>query len=156
MMKLNAADVATYQRRAVSLANRARSALAKADSVLDKGITAGVTGLTAFGLGVAKGYQGGGIELVGIPVDAWVAVGAHALGFFGVAGSKSDYFNAMGNGALASWATDMGRGVGITWKRKRAEAGLPGGSTASLPAAASGASISDEDLIAMARGAAAA
>ena len=145
MLKLNQAELASYHSRATSLANRARSALAKADKVVDKAVEAAVVGATAFALGVAEGKTGG-IELFGVPGPLAAAVAAHGAGFLGVGGQLNEHLHAIGNGALAYYAGHIGRGVGVDWRAK----GEGGG--AALPVATSGHTMSDGELARMARG----
>jgi len=144
------AEVHDVRRKAMSLAARARTSLAKADKAIDVSVTAVVTGGTAFAFGVAQGRYGG-LEVAGVPADLGAALVLHGLGFAGVGGKQNDYLHAAANGALACYLSTLGRGVGVDWRARS----LTGGSSGSLPAGgavASGATISDEELARMARG----
>ena len=147
-VNLSQTEVLDLRRRAESAISRARSALAKADVAVDKVVHATVTGGSAFMFGVVQGRYGG-VEIVGVPVDLGAAVLLHAAGFMGIGGKASEYMHAAGNGALASYLTTLGRGVGVEWKARALSAGgAPG-----LPAAAaSGSTISERELERLARG----
>lgn len=68
----------------------------------------------SFLFGLAQG-KFGGIEIVGVPIDAIAGIALHIVGFTGVGGrANSRHFHAFADGALASFFNNMGRGVGYT------------------------------------------
>lgn len=150
MQKISQADLVSLRSRAEGAISRARKSLEKADQVVDQAVKTTVTGVTAFGCGVAQGRYGG-IELMGVPSDLLLGVAAHGLAFAGVGGRATAYMHAAGDGALACYLSTVGRGVGGDWKDRT----LSGGSTSrgALNAAAGAHTIPDADLAAMARGA---
>lgn len=69
--------------------------------------TVEITG-TAFGLGVVNGRYGSP-SILGVPVDLGIGLAGHAAAFFDIA---PDHMHAVGDGALASYTTALGVGVG--------------------------------------------
>jgi len=118
---------AAIQKFSTSSLNRLRDFAAKAETRLRKvreqgeqmvehaTDTAVISG-TAFALGVVQGRTGG-IEVFGAPLDLLVGVGAHAGAFMKVGGKHSRQLHNIGNGALASYASIVGRGIGTNWKQ---------------------------------------
>lgn len=93
-------------------------------------------GGAAFAFGVANGYTGG-VEVLGIPLDLGLGVLGHVGGFL-VGGDVSNHVHSISDGAIASYATVSGIGIGAKMKeRQRAAAAAPAGG--SPPAAAAGA-----------------
>lgn len=77
----------------------------------------------------AKPNQKPGVHILGIPVEALAGIGLIVGGFMGVGGSKwSEHMEHLGNGALAAWTSNLGRGWGFKFKSERA-AKAAGGST---------------------------
>ena len=120
-LKLSQSDVMELKDRAERLANRARSAVAKADEVIAKAVRTSEVSLAAFGMGLAQGRYGS-VEVMGVPMDLGAGLGLHLLGFAGVGGRHSDHLHGFGDGALASYLTTLGKGIGAGM---RAKAGLP-------------------------------
>lgn len=143
---LSHAEVMDKERKVLALASRARTALARADVAIDKTVTAVVTGGTAFACGVVQGRYGG-LELAGVPADLGAGLVLHGLGFAGVGGKQNEWLHAAGNGALACYLSTIGNGVGKEWRAK-----VLAGGGAGTPAAASGSTISDQELARLARG----
>lgn len=70
-----------------------------------------------------------GVHVLGIPVEAIAGVGLVVGGFMGVGGSKwSEHLMHLGNGALAAWVSNLGRGWGFKFRAER-KAKAAGGST---------------------------
>lgn len=86
---------------------------------------------TAFGFGLING-RWNGVEVLGVPLDALTALGLHALAFFGVA---PQHLHNFGDGALASYLTTTGAGIGRAMAVRAASA-APGGALR-LPSGAS-------------------
>lgn len=89
----------------------------KAETAIESGVRAVVVGGTAFGLGVVAGRYGG-VKVVGVPLELGVAVLSHLAGFSGIGGQNARHLHAVGDGALASYLTTTGRGVGIKMAAK--------------------------------------
>jgi hypothetical protein len=95
---------------------RAKSALARAKRVKEESADAimNVVGSvetfgTAFSMGVING-RWGNPELLGIPVDLGLGLAAHTIGF--VLDDGSQHLHRMGDGALSSYFSALGVGVG--------------------------------------------
>lgn len=77
----------------------------------------------------AKPDQKPGVHILGIPVEAMAGIGLIVGGFMGVGGAKwSDHMANLGNGALAAWTSNLGRGYGFKFRSER-KAKAAGGST---------------------------
>ena len=76
-----------------------------------------------------KPDQKPGVHILGIPVEALAGIGLIVGGFMGVGGSKwSEHMEHLGNGALAAWTSNLGRGYGFKFRSER-KAKAAGGST---------------------------
>ncbi len=61
-----------------------------------------------------------GVHLAGIPVEAIAGLGLIVAGFVGVGGTKwSEHMQHLGNGALAAWTSNLGRGWGFKFRSER-------------------------------------
>jgi hypothetical protein len=61
-----------------------------------------------------------GVHVLGIPVEAIAGVGLIVGGFMGLGGAKwSDHLTNLGNGALAAYTSNLGRGWGFKFKADR-------------------------------------
>lgn len=68
----------------------------------------------------SKTDQKPGVHLMGIPVEALAGVGLILGGFMGLGGAKwSDHMANLGNGALAAWTSNLGRGYGYKFRAER-------------------------------------
>lgn len=68
----------------------------------------------------AKPDQKPGVHILGIPVEALAGIGLIVGGFMGVGGSKwSEHMEHLGNGALAAWTSNLGRGYGFKFRSER-------------------------------------
>jgi len=62
-----------------------------------------------------------GLHWFGMPVEAIFGVGATVAGFIGFGGAKwSDHMMNIGNGALAAWTSNLGRGWGYKFRKEQA------------------------------------
>lgn len=146
MIKVSSGAITKWKKMADQASNRIRAIREKGEQVTEQVTRTAVVGGTAFGLGVLQGKTGG-IEVVGVPFDLLVGVGAHAAGFMKLGGRSSHQLHNVGDGALALYAGTMGRAVGNTWKTT-GKIGLPGGKiSGELPEGMSGRdSLSDTEL----------
>lgn len=75
---------------------------------------------SAFAFGIWGGYraaQGGAlIPFIGVRADLAVGIAAHLWAFWGSDDRMRAHWTALGNGALASFASTLGTGLGNTWK----------------------------------------
>lgn len=109
-MEISRAQVSDLRERAQRAMARARNMAEKSEAIVATALRTAEVGGAAFGMGVVKG-RFGSIELVGVPIDLIASSGLHLLGFFG--GDKyADHLHALGDGALASYLTTLGAGVG--------------------------------------------
>jgi hypothetical protein len=77
----------------------------------------------------AKPNEKPGVHILGMPVEAIAGIGLIVGGFMGVGGSKwSEHMEHLGNGALAAWTSNLGRGYGFKFRSER-KAKAAGGST---------------------------
>lgn len=61
-----------------------------------------------------------GVHVFGVPVEAVVGVGMVVGGFMGLGGAKwSDHLTNLGNGALAAWTSNLGRGWGFKFRKEQ-------------------------------------
>ena len=80
-----------------------------------------------------------GVEFLGVPLDLIVAGGTHAVAFMGIA---PKHLHNFGDGALASYSTVLGAGIG---RKMAISSGAPGAGY--LPGGGSGyAPLSDAQL----------
>lgn len=109
-MEISRAQVSELREKAQRAMARARNMAEKSEKVIETALRTAEVGGAAFGMGVVKG-RFGNIEVVGVPIDLVAASGLHLLGFFG--GDRyADHLHALGDGALASYLTTLGTGVG--------------------------------------------
>jgi hypothetical protein len=94
-------------------------------------------GGTAFAVGLIQGRTDG-VEVFGLPFELLVGGGATVFSLMGGAGDHSHHLAAIGDGAIAAYATTLGRGVGVTMRQKAL-----GGATSpeSLPSGSSSGSV---------------
>lgn len=72
-------------------------------------------GGSAFAFGVVDGRTGG-VELFGIPLPLLAGVAFHGAAFGFVSEKNAHHFHNLGDGAIASFASAAGRGIGANWK----------------------------------------
>lgn len=61
-----------------------------------------------------------GVHILGVPVEAVAGLGLVLGGFLGVGGTKwSHHMQNLGNGALAAWTSNLGRGFGFKFRSER-------------------------------------
>lgn len=74
-------------------------------------------GGTAFAIGLVQGRTDG-VEVFGMPLELLLGGGFTMFSLLGGAGEYSDHLAAVGDGAIAAYATTLGRGVGVTMRQK--------------------------------------
>jgi hypothetical protein len=144
-LHLTQSDIIRFKHQAEAMKNRAKAALEKADGAVDTLIRSSEVAVSAFAFGVLQGKfkKQGGVTLLGIPVDLLSGVGFHVLGLAGVGGRNAHHLHAFGDGALASYFTTLGRGVGASW------GGGVAGAIEGDRAVTGGGSLADEELARM-------
>lgn len=140
-LHLTQSDIIRFKHQAEAMKNRAKAALEKADVAVDNLIRTSEVAISAFGFGVLQGKfkKQGGVTLLGVPVDLLSGIGFHVLGLAGVGGRNAHHLHAFGDGALASYFTTLGRGVGASW-------GGVAGTIEGDRAVTGGGSLADEEL----------
>lgn len=72
----------------------------------------------------AKADDKPGVHLLGIPVEAIAGIGLLVGGFVGLGGAKwSNHMMNLGNGCLAAWTANMGRGAGFKFRASKKAGG---------------------------------
>lgn len=139
--KLSKTEFDRAKRLAQSAMSRARAMKEKAEGAVEQVTGAALVGGTAFLFSYAMHRFRGdddapGIEILGVPLDLGASLALHALALFGVGGKYSEQMKQIANGALASYTTTLGAGLGTrAWSSERSARTLPGETT---PAASSG------------------
>lgn len=135
--KLSKTEFDRAKRLAQSAMSRARAMKEKAEGAVEQVTGAALTGGTAFLFSYAMHRFRGdddapGIEVLGVPLDLGASLGLHAMALFGVGGKYSDQMKHIANGALASYTTTLGAGLGTrAWSAERqARGSLPADSAA--------------------------
>lgn len=126
------AHLSRLAHRAEGLQKRMARFKEHAQKTTEKVVRTVEVGAMALGMGIVQG-RAGSVEVMGVPVELGTGVALNLLGYFGAAGKYSDHLNNFGDGALASYLTTVGKGVGASMKAKQAGA-LPGGAQPTLPA----------------------
>ncbi len=108
---ISKADIIKMEKRIRSLQTRAKNAFAQAEGVMEGVVTSMEVGGAAFGLGVLQGRYPGA-DIWGIPPDLTAALLLHGIAIAGAGGEMKKHFQAFGDGALASYLTTIGRGIG--------------------------------------------
>ncbi len=116
-------EVGQMHDRVQSLQKRIGKFKDKAEETMEKFVRTLEVGSAALGVGVLQGR--GGVEVMGVPLELGAALGLNMLGYFGAAGKHSGHLNNLGDGALAGYLAQVGRGIGVAWKNKQ----LHGGTT---------------------------
>lgn len=122
MLQITKADAKRAVTRYEALKNRVAGMREDAKRVTKHVVRTAEVGLTAFGLGVMQGRTDG-VEILGMPMELVVGGGFTVFSLLGGAGEYSDHLAAVGDGAIAAYATTLGRGVGITMRQKALAAG---------------------------------
>lgn len=119
-MKMSRADVNRIAGRAEAMRARMTNLRKKAEKVTERAVHTVEVGAGAFAFGVLQGRSQDpeGVRLFGVPIDLLSGITLHAAGFLGLGGKMSSHLHGFGDGALASYLTTMGRGVGRTWAAK--------------------------------------
>lgn len=159
MANVTKGQLAAFADKAKRLHERAKSLREKAESSMEQVVGTIEVFAGAFGMGVLNGRMGG-VEIAGVPLDLGIGVLGNVLGHLGVAGKASSHVHNLSNGALASYATRLGLGIGKRMEgAPRRDIDLPHDDTPAsyrIPSGerattASGAAFSDEEIARMAR-----
>ena len=111
--------------RAEGLQKRLARFKEKASETTEKVVRTVEVGTMALGMGIVQG-RAGSVEIMGLPLELGTGVVLNLMGYFGAAGKYSDHLNNFGDGALASYLTTVGRGVGAAMKAKSLGGVAPG------------------------------
>lgn len=115
--KISGAQLAKFKGRAEALMKRANGVKAKTEGIVNTVVHTAEVGVAAFAMGAVNGRYGG-LEVAGVPVDLAGALALHAIGFTGAAGKSGGHVHALADGLLASYASTLGKGVGVNWREK--------------------------------------
>lgn len=112
-MKLSHKELSKAHDRLQALRKRVGSIKEKAEEATEKLVTTAEVGAASFAMGVINGKTGG-VELMGVPLELGVGGALVAVSMLGIAGKASHHLHNFGTGALASYLTTVGRGVGLS------------------------------------------
>jgi hypothetical protein len=112
--------LAEVKRRAESLVAKAKAVREKGEGILDQGIRSVEIGGTAFAFGYLQGRYGkdGGVTIGPVPIELAVAIAGHGAGFLRLGGKHSYHLHNVADGALATYASTLGRGIGKAAAKK--------------------------------------
>ncbi len=126
----------------------------KAGELMETALETGLTSGTSWALGIWSGTLTPGskaFEFFGVPAPLAIGIAAHAGALFGVGRGMEGHFRSVGNGALSAHLFGLGQQMGREMQARSGGASpttsLPGG----IPGL-SGAGVSAEDLVNLARG----
>lgn len=109
-MQLSLRSLEDLQSRYDSMKKRVQTITEKAEDKIMTVVQTAEVGVTAFGFGVINGYWARP-ELLGVPVDGLTALLGHGAGFF-MKHDGAKHVHNLADGAMASWLTGMGVGIG--------------------------------------------
>lgn len=135
MLSVTKAHAKEAINRYESLKRRVAGMREEATKVTKHVVRTAEVGGTAFAIGLVQGRTDG-VEVFGLPLELLVGGGFTVFSLLGGAGEYSDHLAAVGDGAIAAYATTLGRGVGVTMRQKA----LAGGGNQSPPPLAAGGS----------------
>lgn len=117
-MQISVRQIEELDRRFSGMKNQVKRVKEKADKTVQQVVRTGELGGTAFAFGIVNGrWQSP--ELLGVPVDLGTALLAHGAAFMGIA---EEHLHNIGDGALASYLTALGQGVGVKMLQEQKEA----------------------------------
>lgn len=108
-------------REIVTLQERMKNMRKKGEHKIRNVIDAVETGGSAFAFGFAEGRWSEGndtLRVAGLPVSLAGAVAFHGAALF-MGGKYGDDLHAMGNGALSTYLSNMGRAIGVKSKESK-------------------------------------
>lgn len=132
---ISKAHLSRLAQRAEGLQKRLARFKDNAEQTTQKVVRSVEVGAMALGMGIVQG-RAGSIEIMGVPLELGTGVALNLLGYFGAAGKYSDHLNNFGDGALATYLSTVGKGVGAAMKAKQ----LGGGAAPQITAPAKGSS----------------
>lgn len=88
---------------------------------------------TSFVFGVVKGRSGSDPKIGGVPVDLGLGIGGHALAMLGIGGGMENHLRGLADGALASFATTQGLGIGAGMARRASATAKPAAQVSGYP-----------------------
>lgn len=145
-VQITKADAKRAMDRVASMKQRAAKMAREMESRVEKVVRTFEVGGTAFAAGLMQGKTGG-VEVLGVPLELGGGLLLELFGHMGLAGKASDHLINVGDGALAAYATTLGRGVGQEWQ---ATGHLTGG-TKSSGSLGSGSALSPAEAAAAAQ-----
>src|SRR5574343_891916 len=125
-LKISHGDLVRLKDQTTKLQARLKTVSAKSKGTVEALVRTAEVGSAAFALGAMQG-RFGSVSVVGVPAELGAAIGLHALGAFGVGGEAAKHLHSFGDGALASYLSTLGRGVGLSWQGSTGVKGELGG-----------------------------
>lgn len=118
-MNLTVKQLGDLEQKFTSLKASAKRVREEAQETVMTVVRSVEVGGTAFGLGIVNGrFQRP--ELLGVPADLLVAIGAHGLGF-AMDKNVAPHCHNIGDGALCSYLSTMGIGIGTKMFQENAK-----------------------------------
>lgn len=126
-MQITTRQLESLQRQASNATARVKRIKAEAQELVNTATQTVEVGVAAFGMGLVNGRYSSP-EVVGIPMDLAASGVLHVVGFL-VDDGGSKHLHNMGDGALASYLSALGAGIGrkmLTESRASDAAVTPG------------------------------
>jgi|GEM_PF-1112262 len=153
--QISKAQVTELQEKAKRAFARARGMAEKSEAVVERVVQSAEVQAGAFAFGLVNG-RFNAPEIAGVPIDLGAGLGLHFLSFAGIGGGQAKHMQAFGDGALASYFTNLGNTVGTRMRsRAAAPAAQPTGAIAGGNGAVAGA-LTDSEVARLANAAASA
>jgi hypothetical protein len=139
------------QKSIETLKHRYRRAIEESGEMLENVVHGTENFASAFAFGVLQGRfaDRGGIGIMGVPIELVVGLGGYVASAMGFGGQLSAHLIPIANGAIGSYASTIGRGVG-TKMLQAAPARRQVASSSSPTAIRGEATLSAEELAALA------
>lgn len=150
-MQISKSQMAEYVEKGKRMMARARGMAEKSEALVERAVQTAEVQVGAFSFGLING-RFNAPELAGVPVDLGAGLGLHLLSIAGIGGGQAKHLQAFGDGALASYFTNLGNTVGNRMRTRAASPAAPG----ALPAGTNVAgNLSDAEVARLAQAAAA-
>jgi len=122
-MKLSLSQLSNLESKYTSAKKSVQRVREEAQATVMQVVRTVEVGGTAFSFGIVNG-RWGRPEFVGVPVDLLTSIGLHGLGFV-LDKEAAPHLHNLGDGALASYLTALGTGIGAKMLQESSAAALP-------------------------------
>lgn len=154
-MQISKAQMEEVYEKGKRLMARARGMADKSEAIVERVVQTAEVQVGAFTFGVING-RFNAPEIAGVPADLGAGLGLHLMSFAGLGGAQSKHMQAFGDGALASYFTNLGNTVGSRMRQRAGTAATPAASPAALtPGGATAGALTDSEVAKLAQAAAA-